>query len=113
MSIQHARTEAELHFDTLIAQRRRRGRETYGRGLTHTDDYDWNQMALEEALDLAQYLSAENLILRQRAKQIRDTIARVIAWPDDVMPRGVIEEEMRRQRNAMAERITQMPVDTP
>ena len=59
--IDHKRTDAELHFDTLIAQRRRKGRETYGRGLEHTDKYDWNQMALEEALDLAQYLAAENL----------------------------------------------------
>jgi hypothetical protein len=111
--ISHARTDAELHFDGLIAQRRRKGRETYGRGLEHTDAYDWNQMALEEALDLAQYLAAENLRLRQRATQVRDMVARVIAWPDDLMPQGVIEEEMRRHRNAMAERVRQMKVDEP
>ena len=104
------RTDAELHFDGLIAQRRRKGRETYGQGLEHTDAYDWNQMALEEALDLAQYLAAENLRLRQRATQTRDMIARVIRWPDDVMPQGVIKEEMRRQRNAMSDRIMQMKV---
>ena len=107
------RTDAELHFDGLIAQRRRKGRETSGQGLEHTDAYDWNQMALEEALDLAQYLAAENLRLRQRATQVRDMIARVIRWPDDVMPQGVIEEEMRRQRNAMSERVMQMKVSEP
>ena len=111
--IDHKRTDAELHFDSLIAQRRRKGRETYGRGLEHTDNYDWNQMALEEALDLAQYLAAENLRLRQRVTQTRDMIARVVAWPDDVLPHGVIEEELRRQRNAMSERIVKMPVDVP
>jgi hypothetical protein len=107
------RTDAELHFDGLIAQRRCKGRETYSQGLEHTDAYDWNQMALEEALDLAQYLAAENLRLRQRATQTRDMIARVIRWPDDVMPQGVIEEEMRRQRNAMSERVMQMKVSEP
>lgn len=56
-------TEAEKHFDTLIAQRRAVGRETYGRGLTHTDNYNWNVMALEEALDMCQYLAAQNLRL--------------------------------------------------
>jgi hypothetical protein len=111
--INRARTDAELHFDGLIAQRRRKGRETYGRGLEHRDAYDWNQMALEEALDLAQYLAAENLRLRQRSIQIRDMIARVIRWPDDVMPQGVIEEEMRRQRNAMSDRVMQMQVGEP
>lgn len=105
------RTDAELHFDGLIAQRRRKGRETYGKGLDHTDAYDWNQMALEEALDLAQYLAAENLRLRQRAMQVRDMVARVIRWPDDVMPQGVIEEEMRRQRNAMSDRVRLMKVE--
>jgi hypothetical protein len=107
------RTDAELHFDGLIAQRRRKGRETYGKGLNHTDAYDWNQMALEEALDLAQYLAAENLRLRQRAMQVRDMVARVIRWPDDVMPQGVIEEEMRRQRNAMSDRVRLMKVEEP
>ena len=107
------RTDAELHFDGLIAQRRRKGRETYGKGLDHTDAYDWNQMALEEALDLAQYLAAENLRLRQRAMQVRDMVARVIRWPDDVMPQGVIEEEMRHQRNAMSDRVRLMKVEEP
>ena len=101
-------TKAEQHFDSLIAQRRAKGRETYGKGLDHDDEYDWNQMALEEALDLAQYLAAENLRLTHTLTKMRSMIARVIAWPDDVMPHGVIEEEMRRQRNAMSERILKM-----
>ena len=57
------KTEAELHFDKLVAERRAIGRKTYGKGLDHNEDRDWNQMALEEALDLAQYLAAENLRL--------------------------------------------------
>ena len=58
------KTDAERHFDKLLEQRRAIGRKTYGKGLDHTDPYDWNQMAMEEALDLAQYLAAENLRLR-------------------------------------------------
>lgn len=111
--INKSRTDAELHFDGLIAQRRRKGRETYGRGLEHTDKHDWNQMALEEALDLAQYLAAENLRLRQRVIQTRDMIARVVAWPDDVMPVGTVEEEMRRMRNEMSARIMRLKVEEP
>jgi hypothetical protein len=52
------RTEAEKRFDDLVAQRRAAGRKTYGKGLDHTDDYCWKLMALEEALDLSQYLMA-------------------------------------------------------
>lgn len=60
------KTLAEQHFDMLLEDRRRQGRRTYGRGLNHNDEYEWNQMALEEALDLAQYLAAENLRLREQ-----------------------------------------------
>jgi len=60
-----ANTDAERHFDALLAERRAKGRATYGTGLTHDDGHDWNQEALEEALDLAQYLAAENLRLRR------------------------------------------------
>lgn len=60
------KTLAEQHFDRLIVERRSMGRNTYGKGLDHTEDRDWQQMALEEALDLAQYLSAENLRLREQ-----------------------------------------------
>jgi len=59
------KTLAEQHFDRLLEERRHQGRKTYGRGLNHNDEYEWNQMALEEALDLAQYLAAENLRLRE------------------------------------------------
>ena len=53
------RTESEQRFDDLVTARRKTGRTTYGRGLTHTDPYDWRLMALEEALDMGQYLMAE------------------------------------------------------
>lgn len=60
------KTLAEQHFDKLLEERRRQGRKTYGRGLNHNDEFEWNQMALEEAMDLAQYLAAENLRLREQ-----------------------------------------------
>ena len=52
------RTEAERRFDELVAARRKKGRETYGRGLDHNDNFCWKMMALEEALDMGQYLMA-------------------------------------------------------
>ena len=68
-------TEAEKFFDSVVVERRAKGRQTYGRGLTHTDEYDWNRMAMEEAMDLAQYLAAENTRLRDRIKQQVKAIA--------------------------------------
>ena len=59
-------TEAEGHFDRILAERRTTGRKTYGTGLEYDLPYDWNEMAMEEALDLAQYLAAENLKLRKK-----------------------------------------------
>jgi hypothetical protein len=64
MSIE--KTQAETHFDSIVAQRREMGRKTYGTGLAHDLPYDWNEMAMEEAMDLAQYLAAENLKLRKK-----------------------------------------------
>jgi hypothetical protein len=52
------RTEAERRFDELVSARRETGRKTYGKGLEHADNYDWKMMALEEALDMGQYLMA-------------------------------------------------------
>ena len=51
-------TETERRFDDLVAARRAKGRETYGTGLDHRAHYNWMMMALEEALDLSQYLMA-------------------------------------------------------
>ena len=68
-------TDAEKHFDAILAQRRAMGRKTYGRGLTHTDAYDWNVMAMEEAIDLAQYLAAENLRLRDQIAKAQKALA--------------------------------------
>ena len=70
MSDALVKTAAEEFFDSLVIERRIKGRETYGRGLTHTDAYDWNRMALEEAMDLAQYLAAENLRLKDRCARL-------------------------------------------
>ncbi len=64
------KTQAEAHFDTLIAARRQLGRKTYGQGLDHTDKYNWNVMALEEALDMCQYLAAQNLRVLQALRKL-------------------------------------------
>jgi hypothetical protein len=52
------RTETERRFDELVAARRKKGRETYGQGLEHNDELCWKLEALEEALDMGQYLMA-------------------------------------------------------
>ncbi len=59
------RTIAERRFDELVAARRKKGRETYGRGLDHDDNFCWKMMALEEALDMGQYLMAHIVRLEQ------------------------------------------------
>lgn len=64
------RTEAERRFDELVAERRAAGRRTYGQGLEHRDAYHWPTMALEEALDLGQYLAADNLRLREALRRL-------------------------------------------
>ena len=63
-------TEAERRFDALVTARRKTGRATYGRGLTHSDPYDWRMMALEEALDMGQYLMAEVVRLEQALQSV-------------------------------------------
>jgi NTP pyrophosphatase (non-canonical NTP hydrolase) len=73
------KTEAEKHLDALIEERRQKGRDTYGKGLTHTDDYDWNEMAMEEALDMIQYLAAENLRLRTESRALNLAEYQVLA----------------------------------
>lgn len=52
------RTVAERRFDELVAERRAKGRKVYGKGLDHDDSFCWKMMALEEALDMGQYLMA-------------------------------------------------------
>ena len=59
------RTIAERRFDELVAERRAQGRKTYGRGLDHDDEFCWKMMALEEALDMGQYLMAHIVRLEQ------------------------------------------------
>lgn len=64
------RTDAERRFDELVTERRTAGRRTYGQGLEHRDAYHWPTMALEEALDLGQYLAADNLRLRDALRRL-------------------------------------------
>lgn len=71
------RTEAEKRFDDLVTARRKTGRVTYGRGLTHTDPYDWRLMALEEALDMGQYLMAEVVRLEMALMKVEAAVLAV------------------------------------
>lgn len=84
-------TEAEKHYDAIVAERRKTGRVTYGRGLTHTDDYDWNRMAMEEALDLSQYLAAENLRLRAEIRRLRGEPVPDAKYHSSVPADGTVE----------------------
>ena len=43
----------------LIKQRMDKGKREYGHGLIQNSGYDWVKEALDEALDLAVYLSAK------------------------------------------------------
>lgn len=78
-------TQAEEMFDDVVKQQRLKGRKTYGSGLDWKGGdgpgapYDWRQMALEEAVDLSQYLCAE--IFRQRM-QIQRLERAVEAQPE-------------------------------
>lgn len=79
-------TECETYFDNVVKARRWQGRRTYQTGLEHRDGrYDWNRMALEEALDLAQYLAAQNRRLEEQLAAAQAEVARLraAASPDD------------------------------
>jgi hypothetical protein len=49
----------------LIAERMEKGKKAYGHGLMQNSGYDWVQEALEEALDLAIYVSARLLEIKK------------------------------------------------
>lgn len=71
-------TEAEQLFDDIVKQQRAKGRKSYGGGLDwHDGDgpdakYDWRQMALEEAVDLNQYLCAEICKYRSAVRRMTE-----------------------------------------
>ncbi len=71
-------TEAEEYFDQTVKARRWQGRKTYETGLEHRDGrYDWNRMALEEALDLGQYLAAQNRRIEEQLAAAQEEIKRL------------------------------------
>lgn len=77
-------SEAEQFFDDTVRAQRRKGRSSYGHGLLWQEGdadgpLDFRHMALEEAVDLAQYLTTE--VLRQRY-QIKH-LERLMALPED------------------------------
>ena len=75
-------TDAETYFDDVVNARRAAGRKTYGTGLEHRNGkYDWNRMALEEALDCAQYLAAQNRRLEERLADLLNKVAEDAANP--------------------------------
>jgi len=53
----------------LIMDRMEKGRATYGHGLQPNDGHDWIQEALEEALDLAIYLSTKLIQIKMLEKR--------------------------------------------
>jgi hypothetical protein len=59
-------TEVEIEVLKILTERNQKGRETYGHGLNYNDDYNWLDMAIEEAADMLKYLVAERL--RQKDK---------------------------------------------
>lgn len=73
-------TEAEQLFDDVVKTQRTKGRSTYGQGLDwrhgHGEDapYDWRQMALEEAVDLSQYLCAEIVRGRHEIRNLKQQL---------------------------------------
>ena len=54
----------------LIAERMEKGKRAYGHGLLQNAGYDWVQEALEEALDLAIYISARLIEVQQSQKAV-------------------------------------------
>ncbi|SDX64489.1 hypothetical protein [Salimicrobium album] len=58
--------EIKQILNDILDEQEQKGIETYGTTLEEAShsDYDWNRMALEEAIDLAQYLANENRRLR-------------------------------------------------
>jgi hypothetical protein len=62
----------------LIAERMEKGKKAYGHGLMQNSGYDWVQEALEEALDLAIYVSARLIEIKistnTNAKQSLQTV---------------------------------------
>ena len=55
-------TIVEIETIKVIQERNKKGRETYGHGLNHNDpNYDWLDMAIEEAADMLKYMIAEKL----------------------------------------------------
>lgn len=73
-------TEAERYFDRVVSEQRSKGREHYGSGLEWRDGageepkHDWQRMALEEAVDLSQYLVAEMIRLEYENHNLKERI---------------------------------------
>lgn len=86
-------TEAEQRIDAILRERRTRGRKEYGKGLTHTDSYDWNLMAMEEFADAAQYLAAQNLRLLEQIEAMKKDRAAIASHA----------ERLRRSARALRE----------
>lgn len=58
---EYIQTLVEAEVAKILKDRDMKGRITYGKGLEHDDDYDWLDMAIEEAADLLKYLVAAKL----------------------------------------------------
>lgn len=56
------KTQVEIEVQRLLDARNKVGRDTYGKGLNHSDlQHNWYDMALEEGMDLLKYIMAQKL----------------------------------------------------
>ena len=58
----------------LVEGRLEHGQKEYGSDVTLKDPRDWGEEALEEAIDMIVYLSAELLRLRALKKQLQEQL---------------------------------------
>jgi hypothetical protein len=68
-SVEGVKTDCNNEIIDLIMDRMEKGRAAYGHGLIPDDGHNWVQEALEEALDLAIYLSTKLIQIKMFEKR--------------------------------------------
>ena len=73
-------------FTKLIDEQCAKGLNKYGTTIDEAknSDYDWNRMALEEAIDLAQYLVKENARLLKRLKDFENALLGATSYASEL-----------------------------
>ena len=68
-------TETERLVLDILKQRRKKGRETYGKGIDYKDEkYNWNDEILDEILDALTYFAAQKLRMRDEERRKKEEI---------------------------------------